>query len=143
MRWRNVLRLSVPSRTLATSDVARLRTDFDAAHERAYGYAAPDDAVELVNVRLAAIGVTPRPRRVPLPDGTRDPAAAVKSTREVWFSEIGGWRKTIVLDRTKLSSGNVLRVLKQAEQVSARLRKTRKPSTATIEQLDGGVKPKA
>ena len=102
------LPITVPSWTLAASDVARLRTDFDAAHERAYGYAAPDDAVELVNVRLAAIGVTPRPRRVPLPDGTRDPAAAVKSTREVWFSEIGGWRKTIVLDRTKLSSGNVI-----------------------------------
>ena len=102
------LPITVPSWTLAASDVARLRTDFDAAHERAYGYAAPDDAVELVNVRLAAIGVTPRPRRVPLPDGTRDPAAAVKSTREVWFSEIGGWRKTTVLDRTKLSSGNLI-----------------------------------
>ena len=29
-------------------------------HERAYGYAAPEDAVELVDVRLAAVGVTPK-----------------------------------------------------------------------------------
>jgi N-methylhydantoinase A len=100
------LPIAVPPGSLTTADVARLRTEFDAAHERAYGYAAPEDAVELVNVRLAAIGVTPRPRRTPLPEGGRDPGAALKGTREVWFTE--GWRKTGVLDRTKLLRGNVV-----------------------------------
>jgi membrane dipeptidase len=58
------------------------------------------------------------------------------------FAELArrGWSNA---DLEKLSSGNILRVLKQAEQVSARLKKTRKPSTATIEELDRGVKPKA
>jgi membrane dipeptidase len=58
------------------------------------------------------------------------------------FAELArrGWSDD---DLAKLSSGNILRVLKQAEQVSARLKKTRKPSIATIEQLDHGVKPKA
>ncbi|MEX2147613.1 MAG: hydantoinase/oxoprolinase family protein [Candidatus Rokuibacteriota bacterium] len=102
------LPIAVPPGTLTPADIARLRTEFDAAHERAYGYAAPEDAVELVNVRLAAIGVTPRPRRAPLPEGPRDPAGALKGTREVWFAEIGGWQKTTVLDRTKLRSGNVI-----------------------------------
>ena len=102
------LPIPVPSRALTAADVARLRADFDAAHERAYGYAAREDAVELVNMRLAAIGLTPRPRRAPLPEGSRDPVAALKDTREVWFSEIGGWRKTTVLDRTKLANGNVI-----------------------------------
>jgi N-methylhydantoinase A len=102
------LPIAVPPGTLTAADIARLRVEFDAAHERAYGYAAPDDAVELVNVRLAAIGVTPRPRRAPLPEGGRDPVGALKGTREVWFAEIGGWRKTNVLDRTKLRSGNVI-----------------------------------
>ena len=102
------LSIPVPAGALTADDVARLRAEFDAAHERAYGYAAPEDAVELVNVRLAAIGMTPRPRRAPLPEGSRDPAGALKGTREVWFAEIGGWRKTNVLDRTKLLSGNVI-----------------------------------
>ena len=102
------LAIAVPSRPLTTDDVARLRADFDAAHERAYGYAAPEDAVELVNVRLAAIGMTPRPRRAPLPDGSRDAAGALKGTRDVWFGELGGWRKTEVFDRTKLLSANVV-----------------------------------
>lgn len=58
------------------------------------------------------------------------------------FAELArrGWSDA---DLMKLSNGNVLRVLKQAEAVAARLQKTRKPSNATIEQLDRGVKPKA
>jgi len=40
-------------------------------------------------------------------------------------------------DIRKLLGLNVLRVMKGAEQVAARLQKTRQPSTATIEQLDG------
>jgi membrane dipeptidase len=58
------------------------------------------------------------------------------------FAELArrGWSDA---DLAKLASGNVLRVLAEAERVSARLKKTRKPSTATIEQLDYGVKPRA
>jgi N-methylhydantoinase A len=102
------LPIAVPPPPLSADDVTRLRAEFDAAHERAYGYAAPEDAVELVNVRLAAIGMTPRPRRAPLPEGSSDPASAVTGTREIWFGEAGGWRKTAVLDRTKLLAGNVV-----------------------------------
>ncbi len=102
------LSVAVPPGALTATDVARLRTEFDAAHERAYGYAAPEDAVELVNVRLAAIGVTPRPRRVPLAEGARDAAAARKGRRQVWFAEASGWRTTDVLDRTRLLRGNVV-----------------------------------
>lgn len=58
------------------------------------------------------------------------------------FAELArrGWSDA---DLMKLSSGNVLRVFTQAEQVAARLQKTRKPSNATIEELDRGVRPKA
>jgi membrane dipeptidase len=51
-----------------------------------------------------------------------------------------GWTDA---ELAKLTNGNVLRVLKQAEAVSARLKKSRKPSQATIEELDRGVRPKA
>ena len=39
-------------------------------------------------------------------------------------------------DIKKILGLNVLRVMRQAEKVAARLQKTRQPSTATIEQLD-------
>ena len=51
-----------------------------------------------------------------------------------------GWTDA---ELAKLTNGNVLRVLKQAEAVSARLKKSRKPSQATIEELDRGTRPKA
>jgi membrane dipeptidase len=44
-----------------------------------------------------------------------------------------GWSDA---DLAKLTSGNALRVLAQAERVAARLKKARGPSQATIEQLD-------
>jgi hypothetical protein len=40
-------------------------------------------------------------------------------------------------DLGNLASGNVLRAMRRAEAVAARLRKARPPSTATIEALDG------
>jgi membrane dipeptidase len=46
-----------------------------------------------------------------------------------------GWSDA---DLKKLAGQNVIRVLRQAEQVAARLQKERAPSTATIRQLDGG-----
>ncbi|MFL5561784.1 MAG: dipeptidase [Gemmatimonadaceae bacterium] len=51
-----------------------------------------------------------------------------------------GWSDA---DLAKLANGNVLRVLAEAEKVSARLKKTRAPSTATIQQLDGTKAPTA
>ena len=57
------------------------------------------------------------------------------STYPALFAELArrGWTDA---DLAKLSSGNILRVLAQAERVSARLRASTKPSSATIEQLD-------
>ncbi|HET7344180.1 MAG TPA: hydantoinase/oxoprolinase family protein [Methylomirabilota bacterium] len=102
------LPITVPGGSLTAEDVARLRSEFDAAHERAYGYAAREDPVELVNVRLAATGVTPKPRRPPLPEGGRDATPALKGHRDVWFAETRGWVKTAVFDRAKLRRDNVV-----------------------------------
>ena len=44
-------------------------------------------------------------------------------------------------DLGKLASGNVLRVMRRAEEVARRLSKERPASTATIEALDGAGKP--
>jgi membrane dipeptidase len=64
---------------------------------------------------------------VGLEDVSKYPALFAELARRGWTDE----------DLAKLADGNVLRVLKQAETVAARLQKTRQPSNATIEQLDG------
>jgi N-methylhydantoinase A len=98
--------VTVPPGPLSATDVGRIQEAFNAMHERAYGYAAPDDPVELVNVRLAAVGVTPKPRRPGLPEGGPSAASALKGRRDVWFAEAGGFRPAQVLDRGKLLRGN-------------------------------------
>lgn len=112
------LPLSVPSGTLTSPAIAQLHEQFHAAHARAYGYDARDDAVELVNVRLTALGVSPRPRLPALPQGGTDPAPALKGQRPVWFSETTGFTPCPVVDRTRLCWGNVV------------------PGPAVIEELD-------
>ena len=58
------------------------------------------------------------------------------STFPALFTELArrGWSED---DLTKLAGQNVLRVMRQAEAVSRRLRRERSPSTATIQELDG------
>src|SRR5262249_56843473 len=85
------LPVRVPPSPLSAADVGRLAEQFHAMHERAYGYAAPEDGVELVNVRFAAVGVTPKPRRAPLPAGGSTATRAQKGQRAIWFAGAGGF----------------------------------------------------
>jgi membrane dipeptidase len=64
---------------------------------------------------------------VGLEDVSKYPALFAELAHRGWSDE----------DMRKLAGENVLRVLAQAEQVAARLQKTRTPSTRTIAELDG------
>lgn len=56
------------------------------------------------------------------------------------FAELSrrGWSEA---DLAKLAGENVLRAWREAEAVARRLQRERRPSTATIQELDGGVRP--
>jgi N-methylhydantoinase A len=100
--------VAVPAGPLTPQALTQLHDQFHAAHARAYGYDAREDAVELVNVRLTALGVSPKPRLPALPQGGADSAEAHKGQRPVWFSETAGFTLCSVLDRTRLCWGNVV-----------------------------------
>ena len=66
--------LQVPAAAgeFAQRDVDEITERLHEAHERSYGYAIRDNAVEVVNVRVTAIAAMPRPdlvRRAPKADG--------------------------------------------------------------------------
>ena len=69
-----------------------------------------------------------------LPVGLED-----QSKYPMLFAELieRGWSDA---DLRKLAGENVLRVLSTAEQVAKRLQKTRRPSTKTIQEMDGRPK---
>jgi N-methylhydantoinase A len=78
---------------------------FHRAHERRYGYADPGRAIEVVNVRLRAVGVTPKPKfRRARSAGARPPAEACFKRAPVWFD--GRARPTDFYVRERLRPGN-------------------------------------
>jgi N-methylhydantoinase A len=102
------LPVPVPSGPLTPQHLASLHQQFHEVHVHAYGYAAPEDPIELVNVRLTALGLSPKPRLQALPQGSGDIAAAMKGRRQVWFSETSGFLSCPILDRSHLCWGDVV-----------------------------------
>lgn len=100
------LTVTAPAGELTPQDVERIQEQFHEAHARAYGYAAREDPVELVNMRLTAIGVSPKPRLKELPQGSGDFREAVKGQRPVWFGETSGFVSCPVVDRYRIQRGD-------------------------------------
>jgi N-methylhydantoinase A len=82
-------------------DPADLKQIFDDAHRRKYGHASADDGVELVNYRVAAVGLAAKPEPATL-NGAAGAAVPV-AHRRVYFD--GGFRETPVYVRGELGRG--------------------------------------
>ena len=101
--------LQVPAAAgeFAQRDVDEITERLHEAHQRSYGYAIRDNAVEVVNVRVTAIAAMPRPdlvRHVPAASG--DASRAVTGARRVYFHNEAA--DTPVYDRTRLAPGDSL-----------------------------------
>jgi N-methylhydantoinase A len=81
--------------------------DFHALHKRRYGHSAPDAPVEVVNIRLRAVGHVPKPSLPRDQGGVSDPAAALIGQRPVVLGE-GDVRLVPFYLGENLKPGNVL-----------------------------------
>lgn len=80
---------------------------FHRAHERRYGYSDAKRAVEIVNVRLKAIGSTPKPALPKVRAGGANASQSLIGERSVFFARRP--MKTRVYDRSNLRAGDRLR----------------------------------
>jgi N-methylhydantoinase A len=80
---------------------ATLRREFDAAHERAYGYAAADVEVELINLRLTVVFTLERPRVATIARGK----AATFETRKIYSTLLQDALEYRVYQRERLGAG--------------------------------------
>jgi N-methylhydantoinase A len=84
----------------------RIAADFHRVHRETYGHSNPEAAIELVNGRLTAYGLVPKPaaeRHAP-PDGGLE--GALIERRPVWFA--GHAHECPVWDRERLPEGSQL-----------------------------------
>ena len=93
------LTVPLPAEQLDPSKIDRVLEQFHIEHDRAYGYSAPTEPVEFVNLRLTAIGKIAKPRLHELEGNNTDIAAAQKATRSVYFAESDGYVECPIYDR--------------------------------------------
>lgn len=90
-----------------------LADDFHEAHRQRFTYASEGEAVEIVNLRLKAVGHTAKPRFSHQPRGRSDPRVAQVGYKSVYFADVqtpDGVRSmaAALYDRERLASGHVI-----------------------------------
>jgi len=90
-----------PIRSKQLRGIAQIFVDH---HERVYGYALPDSAIEIQSIRMSAIGVTDDPPFREIARGTQSAKAALKVTRSAYFG--GRVVKIPVYESSLLKAGN-------------------------------------
>jgi N-methylhydantoinase A len=81
-----------------------VRRQFDTSHEHAYGFAQPEEPVEIVGMRVKLTGVLDKP---PLPKAGASAAASATGSRQVAFAR-DDWRETPIYRRDDLTVGSEL-----------------------------------
>ena len=93
---------------VARRDAAAIARAFHAEHNRLYGYSleAERTPVELINVRVQAIGAVEKPRYRKEDWAGEDASRALKGRRSVYIPEANAFRAVPVYDGHKLGFGN-------------------------------------
>ncbi len=95
--------------TVSLADLASwtdLRAEFDAAHERAYGYAARDVEVQLINLRLTVVFPIERPRLATIE--RRAAGAPAFTTRKIHSTLLGDTLEFRVYQRDHVLPGDTI-----------------------------------
>ena len=99
------LRVAVPAGRLEPEHLVGLDRTFHQLHEQAYGHSAPGEPVEIVNLRLTAQGIIPKPQMRRLGRLNEGEPVACKGNRQVCFRPGNGYQATPIYDRYKLLAG--------------------------------------
>jgi N-methylhydantoinase A len=95
---------------IAESQLAGIAESFHRAHERLYTYATPENELEVLNLRVTAVGAVEKAGLTRRASGGPDAEGArqARPTRRAWFEERGGFVEAPVYDRDRLAPGNRL-----------------------------------
>lgn len=97
----HTVNLPIVGHDLAVGDLKRIADDFHEAHRKQYGHCM-DDPVEIVTLRLRAIGLLPRPILPKVASGTGNAERARKGNRSVYQPILDQQRDYGVYERNLL-----------------------------------------
>jgi len=98
-------------------DLEEIGGSFAGVHEEQYGYSMPPETVQIVNLRLTAIGLLSKPWLEEEREAGADPAQALRGTRVVFME--GKEVEVSVFDRKGLRCGNRIESPAIIEQVDS------------------------
>ncbi|MCR4404925.1 MAG: hydantoinase/oxoprolinase family protein [Candidatus Acetothermia bacterium] len=101
--------LGVPAPAKMTdADKEGLGRAFDEAHYRVYGHNAPDEAKEIVSLKVIGIGKVKKPILQALKRGRQNPAAQAKIGKRRVYVGNGRYQEFSIYRRDRLLAGNVI-----------------------------------
>lgn len=98
------LELPIPSKDYIKNDLEYFCQEFSKLHKEKYGYSMPDNTVEIVNLRLTAIGALPKPTIKEETFVSQDPSGAFKGKRKIFME--GNFIEAPIYERKMLKCGN-------------------------------------
>ncbi len=87
-------------------DLKQIAAEFHKRHEMVHGYKLEEREIEIANVRVMAIGKSPKLKLKTARTGSKDASAAKKGRRRAYFGAETGFVEAAVYDGTKIRPAN-------------------------------------
>ncbi|MCC2252417.1 hydantoinase/oxoprolinase family protein [Virgibacillus sp. AGTR] len=101
----HTVKVPVPAGNWSEKDVKKIIDAFHKLHEQNYTFQLPDTEIEMVNLHVTAFGKVAKPSIKKIKRHTSLQEAKIE-TRDVYFEDPKGWKKTDVYQREKLPINN-------------------------------------
>ncbi len=88
---------------ITRESLAAVKARFDDLHKQQYGFCSPDEAAQIVNIRITCIGLVSKPEIREQPADRKSAEPAIKNRRDVFIG--GQFRETTIYDRGLLEPG--------------------------------------
>lgn len=92
--------------SITRKSLAAAEDSFNRLHRKQYGFSAEDESTEIVNLRIACLGLVSKPELRKEPARRKSAERAVKGKRKVFLR--GRFRNTTIYDRELLGPGAVI-----------------------------------
>jgi len=100
------LNVALPDGPVSAASLQALAAGFAEVHRQRYGFAADRDPVQIVTLRVEAMGLVRKAELVAHPDAGPDASDAIVQRRPVWLEEKGDLVPTPIYARAALRPGN-------------------------------------